>query len=56
MLIRKVNVSIWFHCMEKDGEGRRLACLKIKERQDAEGTCLSEPQKAHPTGEFVIIA
>ena len=24
-------------------------------RQDAESLCLSEPQKAHPTDEFVIV-
>ena len=29
---------------------------RYKERQDAEGIYLSEPQKAHATGEFIIVA
>ena len=28
----------------------------IEDKRNAEGTQSSEPQKAHPTGEFVIVA
>ena len=30
--------------------------IKTKEEQGAEDRYLSEPEKAHPTGEFVIVA
>ena len=49
MLIGKSNALIWFYCMKKDE-------VKIRERQGAEGTHLSESQKTHPTGEFGIVA
>ena len=36
-----------------DEEDKQPGSVKIKIRQGAEGTHSSEPQKAHPTGEFV---
>jgi len=43
VLIRKINVLIWFQHKEEEIQG-------------AEGAHLSEPQKTHPTSEFTIVA
>ena len=45
------NVSIWFRWMKKTSN-----LIEYIERQGAEGLHSSEPQKAYPTGEFVIVA
>ena len=53
MLIGKINASIWFHCMKKDDNS--LTEDKWNDKEQKVHT-LSEPQKAHPTGELVIVA
>jgi len=40
----EINMLIWFCCLEDN-----------KECQGAEGAHLSEPQKAHPTSEFILV-
>ena len=46
----KVNTSIWFHCMKKK------SLMKDKRNNEgAEAPHSSESQKAHPTGEFVVV-
>ena len=50
----KINASIWIHYNKK----KTISLIEDKkERQGTEGvegTNLLEPQKAHPTGEYVI--
>jgi len=45
----KIDTSIWFHCMKKKS-------LMEDTVKGAEVPHLSEPQKAHLTGEFVVVA
>ena len=48
----KINASIWCHCIKK-----KKKSLK-KDKKNNEGTedpHSLEPQKAHPTGEFVVV-
>ena len=44
----KINMSLWFCYMKK--------MTKQKKEQGAEGRQTSEPEKAHSTGDFVIVA
>ena len=49
----EINASIWLHCNNK----KTMSLNEDKKkRQGAEGTDLLELQKAHPTGELVIVA
>ena len=49
MSIQKINASLWLCNMKK----KMTIFLKIK---GTEGRQTSEPEKAYPTGEFVIVA
>ena len=52
MLIGKINASIWFRCLQK----KKKSLMKDKtNKEGAEAPHSSEPQKAHPTGEFVVV-
>ena len=46
----EIDASIWFRWMKKTSN-----LIEDKRRQSAEGLHLSEPQKAHPTSEFIIV-
>jgi len=49
----KMNTLIWFHCMKK----KKKSLMEDKRNNGgAEVPDSSEPQKAHPTGEFVVMA
>jgi len=53
MLIGKINTSIWLRCMKK----KKKSLMEDKRNnQGAEAPHWSEPQKAHLTGEFVVMA
>jgi len=47
----KINTLVWFRCMKK----KSLMEYKRNQR-GAEAPHSSEPQKAHPTGEFFVVA
>ena len=49
MLIRKINASLWLCNMKKK------MTIFLRKEQGAEGRQTSEPENAHPTGEFVIV-
>jgi len=50
--IGKINTSIWFHRMKK----KKSLMEDKKEQQGAEAPHSSEPEKAHPAGELVVVA
>jgi len=49
--IGKINTSIWFHCIKK-----KSLMNDKRNNESTEAPHSSEPQKAHPTGEFVVVA
>jgi len=49
--ILKINAQVWLSYMKKT-----TITLQIRKEYGAEDRYLSEPQKAHLTGEFVIVA
>jgi len=46
-----MNTSVWFRCMKK-----KSVMEDKRNQQGAEAPHSSEPQKVHPTGEFVVVA
>jgi len=53
VLMGKINTSVWFCCMKK----KKKSLMEDKRNQwGAEPPHSSEPQKAHPTSEFVVVA
>ena len=45
----KINASVWFQCLKKK-------TTNLIEKIRCTGRTLVEPQKAHPTSEFVVVA
>ena len=46
----KINTQVWLCYM------KTTITIKIKKEEGADDRYLSEPENAHPTGEFVIVA
>jgi len=49
----KINTSIWFHCMKK----KKKSLMEDKRNNEAQKPYTRwNPQKAHLTGKFVVLA
>ena len=53
MSIQKIKTQVWLSYIKKK---TTITIKMTKKEHGAEDRYSSEPQKAHPTGEFVIVA